>query len=417
MPESNTALGNEVAGMDEFLEPFRQTPESSGTFSIDLDLARRRMASLARAEPGLIPGNLVQAGVAGGSSKVLMTLTDRVLEVAFCPTWKCWGKDVETYLDRAALLAASLEPGALSWKSSIGEVDILRRKRGAVFRDAAGASIFRCEFQYLGWWDFLSGGGKIRAQLHSYLSNHCRFCPIPVLLDCVPLNGPGCPQYSFQHWLQLQPRTTSPRSRFISSAPMGLNPSQVYIAGESFLGKGPSCVSTVFLDGPEKSDVQVRRLIPDGALQQWAPPQQKTHVVLTSTCERCYQDSMLAYRISEQWEWVDAEPYINLGTNDPGPKRPENAPPLPHIQRQPEHLCATLWLSQTKSSGTGQLLPIRDGLLLEPEALDDLPGVRAIVAVPHLSVDLEGRRVIRDARFEELVASVRRARHPVPGTG
>lgn len=353
--------------MDSFLHQMTADLALSdhGTFTQDFRSAARKKTDLARQEPTLMLGRLLQVAVAWNARAVRFIIEENDLEVRIQHSGTPPLPIMEEYLKDAFMLAAALEPADTRWTNGEGEAR------------------YRYYERRLGFWESLRRGLTRRTRHHSWLFERCRFAPIPVYLDGCRLNDPGPIQGTLQV-MEVVPASQLPRQRLVAPSPRGLCSALTHLAGQKYAGTlsfgGGS--NTLWLEGPKKVKVEKHDAIGPGP----------DYVTLVNECEDRGEQGWKTVR---QWDWMEATNY----------RSPATTPTT-----SPLHMVARYWLSyDPRATYPAVLHPVRDGLLLEPLTLDSLPkGTTLVLSTPDLGLDLEGRRVIQDEAFQALLNPIRK---------
>lgn len=360
--------------MDSFLQQMTSGLALSdrGTFTQDFRAAARKKAELARQEPGLMLGRLLQVAVAWNARSVHFIIESNDLEVRIKHGGASPIPIMEDYLKGAFLLAAALEPSDTRWTHGETEARYRYYERHLAFWEALKRELFK------------------RTRYHPWLFQHCRFCPIPVFLDGCRLNNPFPLEGSLQV-MEVVPASTPTRHRLIAPSPRGLGSTKTCLDGKCYQGINSfGTISpepwrgggqTLWLEGPKKVKVEKRPALGPG----------HDHVTLVTE----YTMQEFHHQTVAQWDWLEAGDY----------RSPATTPTT-----SPTHMNVRYWLSHDPQARyPATLHPVRDGLLLESVSLDDFPkGSRLVLATPDLTLDVEERRVIQDEAFRNLVQPIQK---------
>jgi hypothetical protein len=336
--------------------------DSSGAFSLDGEAARRK---LARMNPDLWLGKLVQAAVCGGAREIRFRLGRFGVEARLALSGDLSGR-ARSCVDMALALAGSLEPGKLTWD---GRVFLMQQKPLQQLRA------------------LLTG----RRNRHLLLYERAYLCPIPVWLDGVLLNAPrrlpstGC-----------EALRVAQSGGFLAPSLTDLRATSVHLGGQhaagwNSFGQGTSEQRLLVVEGLPQARLESRDLDRRLPSRDWVSSQDEDEeVVLCSSC-------LAKGEVNEQWEWRNAGPYLSrMGQ----PCR------FTRVDR---------WISYSLLPARCIAWPVRDGLLLDPIEIDGPSGCRAIVAADNLKVDLDGMRLVENEALADwrkaLLTDLERLRH------
>jgi hypothetical protein len=366
--------------------------ESSGSFSMDVIAAQRKLTSVARLEPGLLLGKLIQAAVAAQATQIRFTLErEGVLAKIHFPEKARTDQRVQHYLATAVALGQALGSRQLYWEASGQRRQFARRESSDGWLNTEGLCLFRFLGPQLGFWESLKLSLSGRHSMHALAHRRTYLCPIPVYLDGVRLNAPRPPRPISNCFeaIGLAARDTPCGQRMSIPPICDLEPRRVRIGGKDYTGKQSFGVgrdqNSVLLEGCREPEVRGRD-IPYGF-----SPASRGHlrpaaggVVLCNVCDHIGEDLTLIVR--HQWEWLNAGHYLNSATA---------------LQGHVPHLNARRWI-RLGSIGTSELWPIQDGLLLNPIELKRIPpGAQVILPVGDLALDLDQLNLVQDDIFLE----------------
>jgi len=357
--------------MDSFLQQMTSGLALSdrGTFTQDFRAAARKKTELARREPSLMLGRLLQVAVAWNARSVHFIIDSNDLEVRIKHGGTSPVPVMQDYLKSAFMLAAALEPSDTRWTLAEDEAR------------------YRYYEKRLGFWEGLRRDLLKRTRHHTWLFEHCRFSPIPVFLDGCRLNDPSPREGSLQV-MEVVPASDLARHRIIAPSPRALGSTRTFLDDKCYSARNlphannwNRASQVLWLEGPKK--VKVEQHGPQGPGSDY----------VTLVNESGFWGS--GSESGSQWDWMEAGNY----------RSPATTPTT-----SATHMVVRYWLSHSPGANyPATLHPVRDGLLLESVTLDDFPpGSRLVMATPDLALDLEERRVIQDEAFQSLVKPIQR---------
>ncbi|MBN9420779.1 hypothetical protein ABS71_19320 [bacterium SCN 62-11] len=356
--------------------------ESSGSFTMDLLAAQRKLAKVSQLEPGLMLGKIVQAAVVARATQVRFAVSARdiVAKINF-PESARTDQEVQEHMATAFALAQGLRPRELTWTCA----GLTRQFTGRVSGEGAlkteGLAVFRFEGRYPTLWEEIRSWVVARRDAACLLRERAYLCPIPVFLDAVRLNHPGgSTGKQGAEVVQVTLRGGVPRERVLAPCPRSCSAQVVGIGDQVLRGKN------AFWHTPDPR-FPLRTYILEGADRPRVSEPGSGTFVLTNIAH-FNQNSGLPY-VSKQWEWDNPDPYLSPETT---------------LESQFPSLCARRWISlfpDTKLES--ELWPVQDGLLLNKLPLSRCPGgARVIMPVREMNLDLDQLNVLQDERFQEI---------------
>lgn len=368
---------------------------------MDVIAAQRKLTTVARLEPGLLLGKLIQAAVAARASQIRFTVEREGVQAKInFPERARTDQRVQQYLATAVALGQALAPRELFWEARGERRHFAQRQSSDGWLTTEGLCIFRFEGPKLSFWEGLKLSITGRHSMHSLVHQRAYLCPIPVYLDGARMNAPRPPRPSNDCLDAIYVAAADVAcGQRISIPPIcDLASRCARVAGQDYVGKASfgrhNDRNAVLLDGCQAPEVRCRE-IPRGMA-----PASRGHmrpaagaVVLCNVCDT-HGELM---RVQQQWEWLNAGPYLNQATTPQG---------------QVPHLSARRWI-RMGGDGTSELWPVQDGLLLNPLELRGAPvGVQAILPVGDLALDLDQLNLLQDEVYQQfeqhLVEEIRR---------
>ena len=370
--------------------------ESTGSFSMDVIAAQRKLSNVARLEPGLLLGKLIQAAVAAGATQIRFTVEREAVQAKInFPERARTDQRVQQYLASAVALGQSLSPRELFWECAGKRRHFAQKQSTDGWLDTEGPCLFRYLAPALGFWEGLKSSIFGRNSMHNLVHRRVYLCPIPVYLDGARMNAPRAPSQA-REGLEaiLLASLDVPSGQRMAMPPLcDLEPSRVRIGEHRCSGSnsfGGSRSSTfAFLEGAVQPEVK-RRENP-----QRLSPASKGHlraegggVVL---CNSTSYGADSCPQVHYQWEWSNSLAYLSSWTTPQG---------------QVPHLCARRWI-RLGTNLASQLWPVQDGLLLNPIELKRLPaGTQVIMPVGDLNLDLDQLNLVQDELFQQFEAQL-----------
>lgn len=358
---------------------------------MDVIAAQRKFTSVARLEPGLLLGKLIQAAVAARATQIRFTLEREGVQAKInFPETARTDQRVQQYLATSIALGQALGPRELSWEARGERRGFARRESSDGWLVTEGLCVFRFTGPQLGFWEGLKQSLSGRHSMHALAHRRAYLCPIPVYLDGARLNAPAPPRRLKQcldavHLASLD----VPCGQRMSIPPIcDLEPRTARIGGKDYVGKMSfatySDKNHLLLDGCVAPEVR-RREVPQGM-----NPASRGHLRPPAggmvLCNVCEPRADLEPRVFHQWEWLNAGPYLNMATTPQG---------------QVPHLSARRWF-RLGSGEASELWPLQDGLLLNPIELRRVPaGAHIVMPVGDMALDLDQLNLLRDDLFHE----------------
>lgn len=342
---------------------------STGVFTMDSEASRRKLAQLARLEPELMLGKLVQAAVAGKASQVRFRVRRQSLEADIhFPPGPASAK-TRGYLKLALAWASYQEPRQLSWSCGSCQEP-----------EASGSCHFVFESRV---WEQLRALVTGRRNYHIFLSERTYLCPVPVYLDSVLVNRiPASLFNNASEVLRALPSATgflAPSLSLFEASSVHIGDQQAarHASDHRGIGQRP-----VVVEGVPDARLESKSLHSEFQPEPWLPYEAED-VLLCASCENF---GTSGWKVLEQWEWRNAQAYLSeIGS-----------PRFTKVDR---------WVSFRYLSyrqDPCELWPVLDGVLLEMVLLPEgPPGCRVIQAVDGLRVDLDQRRLVQDERFQQ----------------
>ncbi|MBS2035666.1 hypothetical protein JST97_11815 [bacterium] len=383
--------------------------ESSGSFTMDLLAAHRKLTKVAQLEPGLMLGKIIQAAVVARAVQVrfAVSASDIQAKINFPETART-DQEVQEHMATAFALAQGLKPRELSWACGGETRRFTGRDTGHGPLRTEGLAVFRFEGRYPSLWEEVRSWIVARRDAACLLRERAFLCPIPVFLDACRVNSPelagirpGC------EVVQLTLRGGLARDRVIGPSPFAAQAQRVHIAGETYQGRNsfarpvdPRHPPKLFIfEGAAKPEVQWRTL--RGEEQYATAPSRAARdlggVVL---CNVIHSSGEIALA-SDQVEWHNPHPYLSPDTS---------------LASYSPSFCARRWISIFDNQNSpSELWPIQDGLLLNKLPLPRcVPGCRVILPANEINLDLDQLSMQQDEVFhalqEELVPELARLR-------
>ena len=364
--------------------------ESSGSFSMDVIAAQRKLSNVARLEPGLLLGKLIQAAVAAGATQIRFTVEREAVQAKInFPERARTDQRVQQYLATAVALGQALSPRELFWEAHGERRHFAHKQSTDGWLTTEGYCVFRFLGQAVGFWEGLKSSIFGRQSMHELVHRRAYLCPIPVYLDGARMNAPAEPAAA-REGLEaiLLASLDVPSSQRMAIPPLcDLQPWRVKIGERQYPGMnsfgGDRKRTFACLEGAFQPEVRHREN-PHGL-----SPVSKGHlrpdgggmVLCNSTIY-----GGLVPEINYQWEWTNCVPYLRTWTTPQG---------------QVPHICARRWI-RMGTDLPSQLWPVQDGLLLNPIELARLPlGVQVIMPVGDLNLDLDQLNLVKDELFHE----------------
>ena len=368
---------------------------SSGSFTMDLLAAQRKLSKVAELEPGLMLGKIIQAAVVAQATQVRFAVSARdiVAKINF-PESARTDQEVQEHMATAFALAQGLRPRELTWTCGGVTRSFVGRVSGEGALRTEGLAVFRFEGRYPSLWEELRAMVVARRDAACLLRERAYLCPIPVFVDAVRVNQPA--QAGIQPGcdiLQLSRRGILPRNQVLAPSPRACRAQKVLLGEQTFQGK------TSF--GEEPSPMHpLKTLILEGtqnprAAEREIPLQEQLDLrsVVTSPglalCNQVQRSDGLLNRITRQTDWLNPEAHLSPETTR------ESFDPTLYAQR---------WISRLdKVQLPSELWPVQDGLLLNKVLLPNCPvGFRVIMPVREMNLDLDQLNVLQDEIFQEL---------------
>ena len=359
---------------------------------MDVIAAQRKLTSVARLEPGLLLGKLIQAAVAARASQIRFTVEREGVQAKInFPETARTDQRVQQYLATAVALGQTLSPRELSWEARGQRREFARRESTDGWLTTEGLCLFRFTGPRLGFWESLKESLSSRHSMHALAHRRAYLCPIPVYLDGARLNAPAPPRHLKESLDAIQVASIDvPLGQRMSIPPLcDLQPRKVRILDRDYVGKmsfsAYSDKNSVVLDGCVAPEVRFRE-IPRGIT-----PASRGHLRPAAggmvLCNFCEPRPELPPQVLHQWEWLNAGPYLNQATTP---------------QSQVPHLSARRWIRLSGEKEVSELWPLQDGLLLNPVELKRvLPGVQVIMPVGDMALDLDQLNLLQDELFLE----------------
>lgn len=345
--------------------------DSSGRFSVDLIRAHHKLTKVAELEPGLILGKLLQAALLAGVTQVRLQLHSRIVQARLSlATPDAQADQVQQELTYAFALARALKPEKASWETSSGHLNLLES-----FAEIPVGHVctFKLHFRGGSLWQQLKELIKSRTLFHSFVHQRLGFYPVPLFLDGVRINGspwPKTPDWPPRqvHTVHLVDADRPLETLWTYRIPrIQLFLARLYL-GKEYIHGGEGL--TLVLKGPETFELDT---FPVGDPSMVAVAPGKTPGTMRM--------------------WTGSHRYRAQGTTaDPD---------------QVDFFCQR-WIAWKTDEEKAEIWPIRHGLLLNPIEIPWAPkGVRVVVGVHSLKVDLDQLHVIRDQEFEKLETDIR----------
>lgn len=348
--------------------------DSSGRFTVDLLRAQQKMAEVAKLEPGLLIGKVLQAAVVGGASQVRLQIHPKevVARISF-PDLSPAEKTAQDELEHAVALTLALDPVEASWESAGSAIDL---RQGPKDLPVQGLCIFRYRPKVAGFWEELKSILRHRTSFHAFVHQRFAFCPVPIYLDAARIAGPQPLKYAGWRGPRIDvihpcPRTNPAEDRWI--LPIGAYDffGQVHLGGKIY-GTGKSPIVRI-------QNVEPPRIEPSGIFLPTAAP---GTLLLDPPAGQKGENYKLAV-------WLDAGQYLSPETR-PGPDQ--------------FHFLARRWLTRNAELPGAEFWPIRRGMLLNKITLPWAPiGTRIVATVSHLKVDLDQLNLVQDEGFDAMV--------------
>jgi hypothetical protein len=359
--------------------------ESSGSFTMDLLAAQRKLAKVSQLEPGLMLGKIVQAAVVARATQVRFAVSARdiVAKINF-PESARTDQEVQEHMATAFALAQGLRPRELTWKCG----DRLRSFTGRVSGEGAlqteGLAVFRFEGRYPTLWEEIRSWVSARRDAASLLLERAVLCPVPVYLDAVRINEPK----KLVSWpggevVQVTARSAGLRERILAPGPSDCFAQVVRVADEVLRGKN------AFWRTPDPRFPPKAYLLEDAQtpkIEELGKYQTQRGMALTNQTQVGLDN---VPRLLKQWDWTNPDAYLSPETTRLG---------------ESSMLCARRWISLLPDSKQpSELWPVQDGLLLNKVPLSRcVGGCRVIVPVRNLNLDLDQLNMLQDDFFQEL---------------
>jgi len=368
--------------------------ESSGSFTMDLLAAHRKLTKVSQLEPGLMLGKIIQAAVVARAVQVrfAVSASDIQAKINFPETART-DQQVQEHMATAFALAQGLKPRELSWVCGGQTRRFTGRDTGNGPLRTEGLAVFRFEGRYPSLWEEIRSWIVARRDAACLLRERAFLCPIPVFLDACRVNGPqqagilpGC------EVVQLSLRGAIPRERITAPCPFLAEAQHVNLNGVSHEGRN-SFGRTVdprhppkfyIFEGADRPEVE-RRPGQGVALRSAPPASVGSGVILSNTCAV----NVDYYSVSEQVEWNNPHAYLSSETS---------------LASYSPNFCARRWISISDNQNSpSELWPIQDGLLLNKLPLTRcIPGCRVIVPVQEINLDLDQLNMQQDEIFQAL---------------
>ncbi|MFN8612075.1 MAG: hypothetical protein U0931_31310 [Vulcanimicrobiota bacterium] len=349
--------------------------DSSGTFSLDVLAAQRKLARLSQAQPGLMLGKLVQAAVAGAAHSLAFTIGSNEIRACldFTSAVTNLGR-VQKHLAMAVALAQVVQPSELSWQSGGQKYSLVDPAHSPDDLAIRGPSVFSFRARPTSFWDGLK---ELLGQRHNsaqFVYERCLRCPVPVSIDARPVNNPT---WSIQGDLQCD---------LVELAPPEAEPRQIILASTQQLnGYGTTWLNdqrftadplrphqpVVMLDVPAQPEIVTAATLSDGLLLA------KSFEMVREYDDGSYRE---VERVLSRTVWLNHAPYLSQS-----------------------QLRARTWARMLRRSLPSTLFPVLDGLQLDKVSLPNCPpGCTVIRAVSDLAVDLDQLHLIQDDAFRSM---------------
>jgi len=367
--------------------------ESSGSFTMDLLAAHRKLAKVSQLEPGLMLGKIIQAAVVARAVQVRFAVSARDIQAKInFPETARTDQEVQEHMATAFALAQGLKPRELTWLCAGETRRFTGRDTGNGPLRTEGLCVFRFEGRYPSLWEEMTSWIMARRDAACLLRERAYLCPIPVFLDACRVNRPdqagirpGC------EVVQLTLRGGLPRDRVLAPAPRDAEAQRVHMDGRLFEGHNsfgrpidPRYPPKVYiLEGADRPEIKERNHY-DGWQADMVGRPVTDIVVLCNTI-----GSLQFFNATNQVEWLNPHPYLSPETT---------------LANYAPNLCARRWITITDNQNSpSELWPLHDGLLLNKLPLTKcVGGCRVIVPVSQVNLDLDQLNMQQDEIFHEL---------------
>lgn len=371
--------------------------DSSGSFTMDLLAAHRKLTKVSQLEPGLMLGKIVQAAVVARAAQVRFTVSTSEIQAKInFPEAARTDQEVQEYMATAFALAQGLKPRELSWTCAGETRRFTGRDTGHGPLKTEGLAVFRFDCPYPSLWEEIRSWIVARRDASCLLRERAYLCPIPVFLDACRVNRPegvgiraGC------EVVQLTLRGGLPRERVIAVSPYAAEAQRVHIDGQTYIGQksfgraiDPRHPPKFYiLEGADRPKVEHRHLYGG---ERKSDPIRQTAADLGGVV-LCNVDISSAdvFAVSEQVEWHNPHPYLSPETS---------------LTSYSPSFCARRWISIFDNQNSpSELWPLQDGLLLNKLQLSAcVPGCRVVVPLSGVNLDLDQLSMQQDEVFHAL---------------
>lgn len=359
---------------------------------MDVIAAQRKLTTVARLEPGLLLGKLIQAAVAAQASQIRITVEREGVQAKInFPERARTDQRVQQYLATAVALGQALAPRELFWEARGQRRPFANRESSDGWLTTEGLCVFCFVGPKLSFWEGLKLSLTGRHSMHTLVHGRAYLCPIPVYLDGARMNEPRPPRQVKDSLDAFHLASVDvPCGQRMSAPPVcDLAPRCARILDQDYVGRTSFQVNfdknSVLIEGCVAPEVALRH-VPAGMY-----PASRGHLRPAAggmvLCNLCKARSELSPRVEHQWEWLNAGPYLNQATTPQG---------------QVSHLHARRWIRLGGDDTSSELWPLQDGLLLNPLELRRCPkGAQVIMPVGDLALDLDQLNLVQDEVFQE----------------